>query len=107
MRHSANSLDICAELHLRQTVCRADTAAQNSSVCAIVAGALTLCAAGAELHNVAGGVGVQAGDAGGLGGDQAMEVHGLQQVGLDQDRTHQIALDTHHLYMGIADRALG
>ena len=36
-----------------------------------------------------------------------MEVHGLQQVGLDQDRAHQIALDTHHLHMGVADRALG
>ena len=42
-----------------------------------------------------------------LGGDQAMEIHGLQQVGLDEDRAHQIALDAHHLHMGVADRALG
>ena len=107
MCHSANGLDVCAELHLRQTVCRADTAAQNSSVCAIVASALALCAAGAELHDAAGRMGVQASDTGGLGRDQAVEVHGLQQVGLDQDRTHKVALNAHHLHMRVGHRALG
>ena len=107
VRHGAHGLDLCAELHLGQTVGRADAAAQHCGVSTIVASALALCTAGAELHDAAGGVGVQTGDAGGLGGDQAMEVHGLQQVGLDEDRAHQIALDAHHLYMGVADRALG
>ena len=36
-----------------------------------------------------------------------MEIHGLQQVGLDQDRTHQVALNADHLHMGVANRALG
>ena len=73
---------------------------------AVVAGAFALCTAGAELHDAAGSVGVQASDPGRLGGDQAVEVHGLQQVGLNKDCAHQIALDAHHLHMGVADRAL-
>jgi hypothetical protein len=61
----------------------------------------------AELHDAAGGVGVQTGDAGRLGGDQAVEVHGLQQIGLNEDSAHKVALDADHLHMGIADRAFG
>ena len=107
MRHGAHGLDLCAELHLGQTVGRADAAAQNGSISAVVACALALCAAGAELHDAAGGVSVEAGDAGGLGGDEAVEVHGLEQVGLDEDSAHEVALDAHHLHMGVADRAFG
>ena len=107
MRHGAHSLDVCAELHLGQTVGSAYAAAQNGGIRAVIAGALALCAAGAELHDAARRVGVHAGDAGRLGGDQTVEVHGLQQVGLDQDRTHKVALDPHHLHMGVAHRALG
>ena len=35
-----------------------------------------------------------------------MEVHRLQQVGLNEDGAHQIALNAHHLHMGIAHSAL-
>ena len=104
--HGAHSLDVRAELHLGQAVGRTDAAAQHGGISAIVAGALALGAAGAELHDVARGMGVQTGDTGGLGGDQTMEVHGLQQVGLDEDRTHQITLNAHHLHVRIAHRAL-
>lgn len=52
-------------------------------------------------------MGVQTGDVGRLGGDQAVEVHGLQQIGLDEDSAHKVALDADHLHMGIADRAFG
>ena len=106
MCHGAHSLDVRAELHLGQAVGRTDAAAQHGGISAIVAGALALGAAGAELHDVARGMGVQTGDTGGLGGDQTMEVHGLQQVGLDEDRTHQITLNAHHLHVRIAHRAL-
>ena len=107
MCHGAHGLDIRTILHLGQTVGRANAAAQNRRISAIVAGALALCTAGAEFHHAAGGVGVQAHHAGGLGGDEAVEVHGLQQVGLNEDGTHQIALNADHLDMGVADRALG
>ena len=107
MGHGTHSLDLRAVLHLGQTVGRADATAQNGSISAVVACALALCAAGAELHDAAGGVSVEAGDAGGLGGDEAVEVHGLEQVGLDEDSAYEVALDAHHLHMGVADRAFG
>ena len=106
MCHGAHGLDIRTILHLGQTVGRANAAAQNRRISAIVAGALALCTAGAEFHHAAGGVSVQAHHAGGLGGDEAVEVHGLQQVGLNEDGTHQVALNADHLDMGVADRAL-
>ena len=102
MCYGAHGLDVCAKLHLGQAVGRADAAAQNGRISTIVAGALALCATGAELHDAAGRMGVQASDTGGLGSDQAVEVHGLQQIGLDQDRTHQVALDAHHLHMRVS-----
>ena len=107
MRYGAHSLDLRAELHLGQAVGSAHAAAQNSSICTIVAGAFALRTAGAEFHHAAGRVGVQAGDAGSLGGDQTVEVHGLQQVGLDQNCAHEVALDAHHLHMRVCHRALG
>ena len=107
MCHGANCLDLRAILHLSQAVGSADAAAQNSGIRAIIACALALCAAGAKLHDAAGRMGVQASYTGRLGGDQAVEIHRLQQVGLDQDRTHQVALNADHLHMGVANRALG
>ena len=107
MGHRADGLDLRAILHLGQAVGGADAAAQNGCIRAVVARALALGAAGAELHDAAGGVGVQTGDTGRLGGDQAVEVHGLQQIGLDEDSAHKVALNTDHLHMGIADRAFG
>ena len=106
MCHGAHGLDVRAELHLSQTVGRTHAAAQDRRIGTIVAGALALCTAGAELHDAARGVGVQARDPGGLGGDEAVEVHRLQQVGLNEDGAHQIALNAHHLHMGIAHSAL-
>ena len=106
MGHGADGLDVRTVLHLSQAVGGADTAAQNRRVSAVVARALALCAAGAELHDAAGRMGVQAGDAGSLRGDEAVEVHGLEQVGLDQDRTDQITFDADHLHMGVTDGAL-
>ena len=64
--HGAHGLDVRAELHLSQTVGRAHAAAQDRRIGTIVAGALALCTAGAELHDAAGRMGVQTGDAGAL-----------------------------------------